>query len=567
MAVKLDTYIALEGSLASRVAGAWGRVSETTLPHIYTKLQRNDVLGATRMVDELDFSPIIRECRDYVRYVSYAAIMFGASRLNDKLDQAKVIGSGKLAPMVSRVTASYAAALTGSVAEQVKAKLLGIISEHDLNNPATNFAPSDGNVIFKADVQTVLRPYVEFRNPVNDEAQRMIQMISGLHTSRLAAFGYTEEASLLGVTHYSINEQLDNRICPVCRVMHGKTFAVADARSLLDRVLYTDDPNELKTLQPWPAQDKASVEELRGMSNEEIIAMGWHTPPYHPYCRGQLVKAGEVPLIEDTPSWQAAFPEVVGGDYSPQRIDEESFNTLGVDVTPEEAQAWATETNGVPPEEYLSQITGMSPQEMADAAYDPVTDAADSERYGLLMDLIQNGTEEERLRATVELRAKLFGSKEPVHGIFDLIFDPTENIMHLKALDMSAHDHGSLSDVLVAWLAAAEAVGIDKIELDASEDPDGRMWADYGAVPDAQDWQNASKGLKAAITDGTVELTDSEKEEVLPLLSSNEPESLWALLDLGIPAVEEYLTALDLTMELDLADEVSMHKFTETVSA
>jgi hypothetical protein len=491
--------------------------------------------------------------------MSLASILFGASRLTPKVADARTNGSN-LSPLIARTTASFANAIVNTVGEQVKTKLYDMIREHDLSAPHTNFAQSEGNVLFKAEDTVLLKPFVEFRNPVNDEAQRMIQMISALHTSRLAAFGYTEEAQLLGVTEYMINEQLDNKICPVCEIMHGKTFYVRDARDLLERTLSTDDPEALSTLQPWPSQNKASVAALRDMSDDDILARGWHIPPYHPWCRGQLVKVGELPRISDTGSFQAAFPTDAMGDFSPEQIDVETFQSLGIDVNDLEAEAWNTEA-GVPPADVLSLMTGMSPQDMADEAYDPIKDTTDSSEYGVTMDLIANGTEEERLRAIVELEGKMLGLKNPLSAGIDFVFEQFDKLMHIKSLSGVGKDNAP--EVMKSWVAAAALMGIDRVEVDAELDPSNGLWSEYGGMPDDAEWQDARQQLKAAITGGDVSLTDTEMEAVQPLLNDTDTEAFWQLVDLDIPAVDEFLASLGLSIIIDLTDEATAARFAD----
>jgi len=556
VSVRIEAFLALEASLSARITTAWGKVSKGILPSVYLRLQQNDVLGATQLVDNLDLSPIIRQCRDYVRYVSYASILFGASRLTPKISGSKINEPGRLTPLINRTTASFAAAIVNTVGEQVKTKLYGLIQEHDLNSPSTNFAQSEGNVIFKAENTTLLRPFVEFKNPVNNEAQRMIQMISGLHTSRLAAFGFTEEANLLGVTEYMINEQLDNKICPICEEMHGKTFPVDQARGLLERTLLTDDPTELATLQPWPSQNKANVERLKGMDTEEIIMNGWHVPPYHPYCRGQLVKVGRLPRIEDTASYQAAFPTNATGDFSPSQIDVETFQSLGIDVSQEEVDQWSKEV-GVAPDEVLSLMTGLSPQEMADRAFYPVSGNTDSRGYGVSMSLVANGTDEERLRVSLDMQGK--GARSPWQASLDMVFEDAEKMMRVR--DLSKINEHDLPDVLSSWVAAAGVMGIDQLEMAAALDPTGEFWSRYGGMPSGNDWIDVRSSLRTEIESGAILLTDAEKKKVLELLSSDDESAFWQLIDLGLPEIEKALLEYQLTMYIDLSDALVAERF------
>lgn len=149
--------------------------------------------------------------------------------------------------------------------------------------------------INKAD--RVIRDFTSF----DHEGNTMLKLISQLHTSRVSAFGFTAEADVLGVETYAINEQLDNKICPVCRAMHGRTFTVTSARRLLDQVLFEDNPDTIKSLQPWPSQKASNVAAMKGMTDEELINRGWHIPPFHPWCRGLLVHVDDVPDLKPEP--------------------------------------------------------------------------------------------------------------------------------------------------------------------------------------------------------------------------------------------------------------------------
>jgi len=178
--------------------------------------------------------------------------------------------------------------------------------------PETEFDPDDSDADEEIEAQikkaetVVLKPFVSFRDDVSTGTSKMLQLVSSLHTSRLSAFGFTVEAEVLGIEKYAINEQLDSRICPVCREMHGKTFPVRDAVSALGEIFSVEEPDDMAVVQSWPKQDRNSVEALRKMSAEDLIENNWHLPPYHPGCRGLLVPVGKVPSIQDTPSYRAA---------------------------------------------------------------------------------------------------------------------------------------------------------------------------------------------------------------------------------------------------------------------
>lgn len=197
--------------------------------------------------------------------------------------------------------------------------------------------------------ERLAQPFVSF----SKSGDSMLQLVSQLHTSRLSAFGFTAEADVLGIEEYQITEQLDNRICPVCEEMHGKTFRVADARETLETVLDTNDPAELEQLQPWPDQSPSGIEELAGMSADEIIERNWHIPPYHPGCRGLLVAVGDAKDAPTDPEEVTTEDEKVtstvestvgqlgtGFAVVSSKVTMNQFRKAGIKATADDIKVW-----------------------------------------------------------------------------------------------------------------------------------------------------------------------------------------------------------------------------------
>jgi len=55
----------------------------------------------------------------------------------------------------------------------------------------------------------------------------------------------------------------------------------------------------LKSLAPWPGQSRDDMQDLYGRSIDEMQDGGLGSPPYHPGCRGMLMRVGEAQ--EDIP--------------------------------------------------------------------------------------------------------------------------------------------------------------------------------------------------------------------------------------------------------------------------
>lgn len=200
---------------------------------------------------------------------------------------------------------------------------IGASWDHDGYNPhitlsydpdfdISNVEPFDGSILLGGEVfQQVKNNWaddldeVELRKAEASLADRLNDAVMGtgkavidlganLTTSRLVTFGFLSEAKERQITTYQVAEVLDGHTCPVCKYMHGKTFDVAQEYTRILQTLTTQDPQELKSIAPWPKQSKAGLRDLNGMSLKSMQSAGFGSPPYHPGCRGLVVNAGTV---------------------------------------------------------------------------------------------------------------------------------------------------------------------------------------------------------------------------------------------------------------------------------
>ena len=77
------------------------------------------------------------------------------------------------------------------------------------------------------------------------------------------------------VTEYMVVSEADAKVCPVCRRLHGKHFAIEDAYKKMQQGMKTTDPDKLNKLFPFPR-----TRHLDNKSPKEIRAMGL-SPPFH----------------------------------------------------------------------------------------------------------------------------------------------------------------------------------------------------------------------------------------------------------------------------------------------
>lgn len=193
------------------------------------------------------------------------------------------------------------------------------------------------------DKEKFIRDFVSFQDPTLAKTK----MISALHSSRLSTWGFTAECKIYGITEYELSAVLDSRTSDYCRMIDGYRFKVGDAETSILNILKSN-PDDIKTLQPFPPQNKKGLEMLSKMSVSELTANNWHIPPFHPYCRTLLVRVGfnknskaitDINEISNTllggQETTTAENNIVIADKMPTKED---YGKYGLKVTPVEVK-------------------------------------------------------------------------------------------------------------------------------------------------------------------------------------------------------------------------------------
>ncbi len=118
---------------------------------------------------------------------------------------------------------------------------------------------------------------------------------------RARSFGNISGMVEAGVVKYEILAMGDERMCSICGAMHGRTFSVADAKAVMDRVLDIQDPTAFKNAMPWHSASPA------GLSDAQLMGAGRSIPPFHGRCRCLLV-ASEIASVS-VPAGNRATPD------------------------------------------------------------------------------------------------------------------------------------------------------------------------------------------------------------------------------------------------------------------
>jgi hypothetical protein len=145
------------------------------------------------------------------------------------------------------------------------------------------------------------------------------QLIASTFTARARAYGVLSGFGEAGIDTFQFESVLDERTSEVCRFMHGRTFSTAKALDRFGEVEASEDPEEVKTLQPWGSVGKddegnrgifvgsgerrklvADVESSGAgtqsagkyrarASNAQLEDAGFSSPPLHGHCRSTII--------------------------------------------------------------------------------------------------------------------------------------------------------------------------------------------------------------------------------------------------------------------------------------
>jgi len=111
------------------------------------------------------------------------------------------------------------------------------------------------------------------------------RVVANAAASRAYHYGVLKSAQSAGRRFYQYHAVLDAKTSEVCWALHGRTWAVADAVALMERIAEAE-PEEVKTLAPWLRYK--DIEPL--LSNPfGLDALGIIIPPVHGNCRSTVV--------------------------------------------------------------------------------------------------------------------------------------------------------------------------------------------------------------------------------------------------------------------------------------
>ena len=289
--VKPQAFTEIEKAISDTLVKSYNKKRNSFIAAVSKKLSQGDIDGALEKVhNDIHMNGVFWQNRKRLRLLSTASMRFGQTRLADSNDLIYDASDDKL--MKRHVALMN---------EQV------LDTEKHIKKAGTKAIEAVALDV-KATKAEKVRDFVSFMdNTAGSAGENHLRLVSSLHNSRLAQYGFTVEANVRQIQFYAINAILDGRTSDICETMNGKVFPVEYAFEQSISLLATDDPDMLKYLAPWPT-GKGNLESLQSMTTGELMSAGWALPPFHPHCRTYIDEAGTQLDVEFSPTETVISP-------------------------------------------------------------------------------------------------------------------------------------------------------------------------------------------------------------------------------------------------------------------
>ncbi len=299
-----QVFLTIEDTIASRVKKVVHDKLDPSVRQAGALIEQGHYDPARDLINSWDISQELFTLDGFMNTKFIQSALFGASQVVDPEDSVLIDEPFRLDTLGNMITQFYAILNNGIVRLQsVAFKVIRAQEEGEVD-----IAVGDGIIkswgghvhtpaeIFKADLADL------FGQAIDGNMNALVDVGASLTTSRVISYGALSEMSASGIQRYQVSEVLDERTCPACEIMDGQTFDVERALARSGEILQITDPDELKSRAPFPSQTKAGLEELDNLSEDDLAARGFDTPPYHPLCRGIVILVGgDAPNVDTEP--------------------------------------------------------------------------------------------------------------------------------------------------------------------------------------------------------------------------------------------------------------------------
>lgn len=557
-------YLDLEKALTQRLQKTWAALAPDLFAPIHAAIKAKNWAKAYDLARELDASSVISSNREYIKYVLLACANFGAATANPK--DHTFVSAGNFGGFLDQVVQNMVTLAESTVNAELYREAVQLIAA--AQQPAAkaevrkDFVDGDpANLLAPAD--RYVKDFVSFAGA----GMQGVKLVSTLHSSRLAVWGFTAEADTIGFDYYTLTPVLDNRTSKFCRMLGERNlvFRVQQAKDLINRALSAQTADEIKAIQPWPPQDKASMESYWGMDADELAANGWATPPFHPFCRTLLTRVDHQPNTGEQPEEEQQHPEEEPAEEQQgyqvfKPVTAEDFAELGLTVTPEEVGYWNAYV-GKSPVEVMAGLMGMEP-----------------------LDLMNNADESNtrliNFNASGDIKFHYDGpiGEAEDNGVasINMVYDPLDGTLYQNYMDVTSDNPEFVGEYVKEYYQSLVDTGqlmdAERLVMQAVGEDGIGTYATMGMTPTDGDWANLRSDIRDDMTgNGPLAfLNDSLPEDQLAvvndLLSASDPHAIQALAALdyevdGVPISEILFKDRKVEMVLDLKDTEAVSTF------
>jgi hypothetical protein len=113
-----------------------------------------------------------------------------------------------------------------------------------------------------------------------------IRRIIETTVNRARAYASVNYISQAKISEYEVAEVGDAKTCAYCQHMDGQIMEVKNTVEALDTMT---DKGVASVGEYMPFATTMKIEEFKQLGAADLQAAGFHTPAYHPHCRGRIV--------------------------------------------------------------------------------------------------------------------------------------------------------------------------------------------------------------------------------------------------------------------------------------
>lgn len=324
--VNQDAFVDLENELMGSMTRAWHKSYAPLGKKIASAIKSSEFTRAHDLADTINMMPAFNSSRRKIETLSRAALLLGAKNVNGNVRDTKVFNDSP-DELIDSMIDQFGLIIERSGHEHVIAnahksitaaqKLIqeidadAIVKADPISIPTTpdlvNRVSSGVKVGITSQV-TALSQQLGIRAIAADNTRVKIatngadffSLGASVHSNRVRSMGFLIEADARSVSTYIVNAVLDARTTEICETMNGRVFDVRQNLEKMTQIAETNDPDALKSITPWPRQNKDNIAALVGKSNDDLAGLGLSLPPYHPLCRtvisltSQVIEKGPV---------------------------------------------------------------------------------------------------------------------------------------------------------------------------------------------------------------------------------------------------------------------------------